>query len=53
VRQSLLRPGDDDDEALSISSGIDEANGIFFISMDDELIALSLKDGKVLWRQVP
>jgi len=53
VRQSVLRPHEFNDESLKVNSCIDEQNGIFFATMKDEIIALSIKDGKVMWREVP
>jgi hypothetical protein len=53
VRQSVLRPSEDNTESLDISCCMDEADGIFFVAMKNELIALLLKDGNVLWREVP
>ncbi|HTF05564.1 MAG TPA: PQQ-binding-like beta-propeller repeat protein [Bacteroidia bacterium] len=53
VRQSVLLPDDDGEEEFSMFAAIDEANGLFIISIDDELITLSLKDGKVMWREIP
>lgn len=53
VRQSKLRPSDRNSETLRSSSCIDEPDGIYFITLKDEIMAISLKDGSILWRQIP
>ena len=52
LRQSQLRPDDKDADANDCSC-IDEVNDVFVANIKNELFAVNMRDGKLLWRQVP
>ncbi len=52
VREKALRPGTMPEKHANTSFSIDEVNHIFFANLKNELFAINLGDGKVLWRDV-
>jgi outer membrane protein assembly factor BamB len=53
LRESAVRPNDPKDQPVKESSCIDTQDGIFFASIANEVFAIRMNDGKILWRQVP
>lgn len=53
IRQHDLRPGDDEDDRTVFSANTDATNHLFCVSLKNELFAFGLKDGKLVWREVP
>ena len=53
TRQSTLLPSVNNDEPLEVNSCVDHDDGILLISIKREIIALQLKDGAIIWREVP
>jgi len=52
VKQSLLST-ENNKEPLDIIHFMDEDDSVFLVAIENEIIALQLKDGAVLWREVP
>jgi hypothetical protein len=51
IKERMLRPGDSKKEPIATSCCIDEPNHLFFVNMETEVIAVGMKDGKVVWRK--
>ncbi len=53
VREKELRPGKEYEKRANTCYCIDELNHIFFANIKNEVYAINMSDGKLLWRQVP
>jgi hypothetical protein len=51
LKQSTLRPDDDTKYPITTSSVIDENSEILFFAMQDEVMAIEILTGNILWRQ--
>jgi len=51
LKQKSLRPKDNATNPISICHGFDEKSDILFFGINDEVLAIQLIDGKILWRQ--
>ena len=53
LKQSMVLPNEKNDEPLKITTCKDEDNGLFFASFKEEIIAMQMKDGVIVWREIP
>jgi hypothetical protein len=51
LKQNHLRPGDNRKQPLSTSWTVDNNSGVLFFAMKDEVIAIEILTGNILWRQ--
>jgi len=51
LKQSTIRPTDKMEEPISISSDFNSKQEKLYFAMKDEIMALQISDGKVLWMQ--
>jgi hypothetical protein len=50
LRQSALRPQDAATDALTYAWACDQAQGVLYFGMRDEVMAITMASGKQLWR---